>query len=169
MDESEALRTVLLALKELEEKHSGEKMAIIILNVFSTYAIRNKLGYFAMDNATNNDTMVEAIARNFHEINDVRYDPIEHRLHCIDHIINLSIEAFLFDKHPDIEGNRHGGEGEGDDSSNKELQDYRKLGSQGKLHNIIVYIMRSPQRIQKFRSLSKGFMTKRDHRVRWNS
>jgi len=53
--------------------------------------------------------------------------------------------------------------------SDIELQDYRKLGPQGKLHNIVVYIMRSPQRIQKFRRLSKGLMPKRDHRVRWNS
>ncbi len=113
--------------------------------------------------------MVEAVARNFHEVDGVRYDPIGHRLRCIDHIINLSVQAFLFGKHPDIEDNRHGGEGEGGDPSDKELQDYRKLGPQGKLHNIIVYIMRSPQRIQKFRRLSKGLMLKRDHHVRWNS
>ena len=169
VDESGALRTLLLALKELEGEHSGENMAIIILDVLSTYAIRNRLGYFVMDNATNNDTMVEAIARNFQEIDGVRYDPIEHRLRCIGHIINLSVQAFLFGRHPDVEGNHHGGEGEGEGPSDKELQDYRKLGPQGKLHNIIVYIMRSPQRIQKFRRLSKGLMPKRDHRVRWNS
>ena len=52
VNESGALRTVLLALKELEGKHSGENMAVIILDVLSTYAIRNKLGYSVMDNAT---------------------------------------------------------------------------------------------------------------------
>jgi len=91
VDESEALRTLLLALKELQGEHNGENMAVIILDTLSTYAIRNRLGYFVMDNATNNDTMLEAIARNFQEVDDVRYDPIEHRLRCIDHIINLFV------------------------------------------------------------------------------
>ncbi len=145
-------------------------MAVVVLDVLSVYAIRNRLGYFVMDNATNNDTMLEAIAREFQAVDGIYYDPIEHRLRCIGHVINLSVQAFLFGRHPDIEnGRRARGEDGGDDPSNKELQDYRKLGPQGKLHNIIVYIMRSPQRIQKFRRLSKGLMPKRDHRVRWNS
>jgi len=166
VNKSEALRTLLLTLKELEKKHNGENMAIIILNVLSIYAIRNRLGYFVMNNATNKDTMMKTIARNFQEINDVRYDPIEHRLRCIDHIINLFVQTFLFGRHSNVEGNHHEDEDEDEDPSNKEFQDYRKLDSQDKLHNIIVYIMRSSQRIQKFKRLSKSLMSKRDHRVR---
>ncbi len=170
IDEAGGLRTILLALKELQGEHSGANMAVIILDVLSVYAIRGRLGYFVMDNATNNDTMLEAIAKEFKEADGIYYDPVEHRLRCIGHVINLSVQAFLFGRHPDIESDRRArGEDDGDDPSNKELQDYRRLGPQGKLHNIIVYIMRSPQRIQKFRRLSKGLMPKRDHRVRWNS
>jgi len=95
VNKSEALRTLLLTLKELEEKHNGENMTIIILNVLSIYAIRNRLDYFVMNNATNNDTMVKTIARNFQEIDDVRYDSIEHRFRCIDHIINSFVQTFL--------------------------------------------------------------------------
>jgi hypothetical protein len=170
VDENGALRTLLLALKELQEKHSGENMAVIIMDVLSTYAIRNRLGFFVMDNATNNDTMLEAIAANFQEMDGVHYNPIEHCLRCIDYVINLSVQAFLFGKHSDIEDRRRddSSEDENNGSSDIELQNYRKLGPQDRLHNIVVYIMRSPQRIQKFRRLSKGLMPKRDHRVRWN-
>jgi hypothetical protein len=114
--------------------------------------------------------MLEAIAKEFQQANGVYYDPIEHRLRCIGHVINLSVQAFLFDRHPDIENDRRARGEDGDDGpSDKELQDYRKLGPQDKLHNIIVFFMRSPQRIQKFRRLSKNLMPKRDYRVRWNS
>jgi len=66
-------------------------MIVIILNVLFVYAIRNRLEYFVMNNVTNNDAMLEAIAKKFHEINDVYYDPIEHCLRYIDHVINLFV------------------------------------------------------------------------------
>lgn len=91
MNESEALRTLLLTLKEFKEKHSDENIIIIILNVLSIYVIRNKLNYFVMNNVTNNDIMIKIIARNFYKINDVRYDLIKHRLRYINHIINLFV------------------------------------------------------------------------------
>ena len=87
---------------------------------------------------------------------------------CTGHIINLAVQAFLFEKHPDVEHHiiidipmtR---------ALDKKLQEYRKLGPQGKLHNINTYIMRTPQRIQRFKALSNGLMPKRDHAVRWNA
>ena len=52
---------------------------------------------------------------------------------------------------------------------NKELQEYRTLGPQGKLHNINTYIMRTPQRIQRFKKMSNDLMPHRDQAVRWNA
>jgi len=66
-------------------------MTIIILDVLFIYAIRNRLGYFVMNNAINNDIMLEAIAKEFHKMNDVYYDSIKHYLRCIDHVINLFV------------------------------------------------------------------------------
>lgn len=110
--------------------------------------------------------MLKIIAKKFKEINDVYYNSIKYCFRCIDYIINLSIQTFLFDKHSNIENNRKArNKDNNNNSSNKELQDYRKLNSQDKLYNIIVYIMRSSQRIQKFKQLSKSLMLKRDYRV----
>jgi len=61
------------------------------LSTIFVYAIRNRLEYFVMNNAINNDTMLEAIAKKFHEMNNVYYDSIKHRLRYIDYVINLFI------------------------------------------------------------------------------
>ena len=52
------------------------------------------------DNATNNDTMIQFIANELTK-EGIEYDPMLHRLRYNGHIINLSIQAFLFETHPD--------------------------------------------------------------------
>ena len=167
-DENMKQQTILLALKELVGSHTGENQAEVILQVLDDYNIRSKLGYFVMDNVESNDTMLRHISRIFKQEHGIDYDPIEHRLRCMGHVINLAVQAYLFGKHPDVEHRTIL-----DTLPAKELNDrlteYRKLGPQGKLHNINKFIMYSPQRIQRFKSLSNGLMPKRDMVVRWNS
>ena len=49
---------------------------------------------------------------------------------------------------------------------NEKLQTYRKLKSQKKLHNIIVHIFRSNQRIQRVKKMSDDILLKRDHAIK---
>ena len=51
------------------------------------------------------------------------------------------------------------------------MQAWRKKGPLGKLHNIVVFIQRSTQRIQRFKSLieANGLRLIRDNSTRWNS
>lgn len=51
----------------------------------------------------------------------------------------------------------------------KLLEQWRALGPLGKLHNLIVYLQASPQRLQVFMKLSKGRRPVRDNKTRWNS
>jgi hypothetical protein len=44
-----------------------------------------------------------------------------------------------------------------------------KKGPLGKLHNLVVYIQRTPQRRSKFSALSHGLGLVRDNSRRWNS
>lgn len=53
--------------------------------------------------------------------------------------------------------------------SEQEMQDWRNKGPLGKLHNIVVYIQRSPQRIASFEALTSGKRIPRDNKTRWNS
>ena len=78
VDETMKLQTLLLGLKELQKPHTGENMAFAVLATVDDYEIRNLLGYFVMDNAENNDTMVKSISRVFQEQHGIEYDPIEH-------------------------------------------------------------------------------------------
>lgn len=54
----------------------------------------NQLGYFILDNASNNDTALEELARS------ISFDPEKKGLRCEGHMINLAVEAFLYGTHP---------------------------------------------------------------------
>lgn len=157
------LITINLALVEIQGDHSGYNQAQIVLSVLDDFGIRGKLGYFVMDNVTSNDILMDEVAFALQE-HGIYYNPGERRLRCNGHIINLSVQAFLFGRavndyeHPQEES-----------PNDVELNQWRRLGPLGKLHNIIVWIMGSPQRIQMFRQKSGGLMPLRDNRTRWNS
>jgi len=51
----------------------------------------------------------------------------------------------------------------------KEIDQWRKFGPIGKLHNIVVDIQSSAQRMQEFMALSKQNRPARDNKTRWNS
>jgi hypothetical protein len=78
------------------------------------------------------------------------------------HIINLTVQAFLFDN---------------DDSETSislqpteaETDTWCAKGALGKLHNIVVFVQRSPQRIAAFIELSGGKKLERDNSTWWNS
>lgn len=78
------------------------------------------------------------------------------------HIINLSVQAFLFgDDKDDINP--------GDNLVELEAGIWRTKGALGKLHNIVVFVDRSPQRISEFQEYSGGIKLHRDNATRWNS
>jgi hypothetical protein len=56
------LRQSVLALRELEGRHTGDNQARLIMRVIEEYGIASKLGYFMMDNAENNETMMRALS-----------------------------------------------------------------------------------------------------------
>jgi hypothetical protein len=61
--ESEQLTHSVLALRELSGEHSGENQASLIIDIINEYGIASKVGYFVMDNATNNDTLVISLSK----------------------------------------------------------------------------------------------------------
>jgi hypothetical protein len=123
--ESGQLEHSVLALRELDGKHSGPNIAGCIMQIVNDYGIASKVGYFMMDNADNNDTMMTALStRTYHRftsyqtgsavpsppissanwpirrttrsISNFSYNAEHHRLRCNGHIINLAAQSFLF-------------------------------------------------------------------------
>jgi hypothetical protein len=168
-DENGQLSHAVLAIKEIDGEHSGENMAHSLMEVLDDYQIKSKIGYFMTDNACQNDTMLQIISDKL-AIEDIEYDANLHRLRCNGHIINLAAQAFLFDIHPDaLELCNNDLVEAGNAVTEEELNKWRKMGPLGRLHNLIIYIRRSPQRLQAFRKHSNGCGLKRDNETRWNS
>jgi hypothetical protein len=55
------LEQVVLAIKEIEGNHKGENLAPVLIEVIRDWEIAQKLGYMVMDNASNNDTIMQAL------------------------------------------------------------------------------------------------------------
>ena len=118
-----------------------------------------------MDNAHSNDILVERIAAGLRG-EGIAYDYRQRRLRCNGHVINLAVQAFLFGQEVD---DYEFPEEAYDQPSEKQPNQWRKLGPLGKLHNIVKCIMGSSQRIQAFKKSSGGLMPHRDNGTRWNS
>ncbi|KAM3446391.1 hypothetical protein NHJ6243_010227 [Beauveria neobassiana] len=131
--------------------------------------MRDKIGYFTLDNASNNDTMLRALANTF------GFNPAHRRLRCHGHIINLAVQAFLFGKNKDasdeamrqvtmLSRREHDGVGRRAETA----QTWRQHGPLGMLHNLVVWIRSSTQRYQAFVQAA-GRMIPQDNSTRWNS
>ncbi|OAA37489.1 Ribonuclease H-like protein [Cordyceps fumosorosea ARSEF 2679] len=168
-DESRQPRKALLALRELKGAHSGDSLAEIFTEVIDSYGMRDRIGYFTLDNASNNDTMLRALANTF------GFNPAHRRLRCHGHIINLAVQAFLFGKNKDasdeamrqvtmLSRREHDGVGRRAETA----QSWRQHGPLGMLHNLVVWIRSSTQRYQAFVQAA-GRMIPQDNSTRWNS
>ena len=82
----------LLAFREINGPHSGALMAEMVLQVIEEYEISQQVGFFTLDNASNNKTMLKAIGKTLGFDPDLRY------CHCNGHTLNLAMHAFLFGK-----------------------------------------------------------------------
>ena len=52
-------------MRELEGEYLGENQTTIILNVLDNFEIRNRLGYFMINNVKSNDTLISIVAEAF--------------------------------------------------------------------------------------------------------
>ncbi|KFY06907.1 hypothetical protein V491_08569, partial [Pseudogymnoascus sp. VKM F-3775] len=157
------LRESVLALRELEGRHTGANQSQLILKVIDEFGIASKVGYFIMDNAENNDTMIQSLSAALEE-RYIPYNAKQYRLHCNGHIINLTAQAFLFSTEDKalLEINNLSSSYI---PTQLEMETWRRKGPLGKLHNIVVYIQRSPQRQSAFQKLSQGRRLLRDNKT----
>jgi hypothetical protein len=143
----------LLGLKRVLGTHSGENMARSTTAIIEDYELVDRLGYFMLDNIKSNDTCVREILAKLRP----DLDPKKRRLRCFGHIVNLAAKAFLFGKDPEafeVEADSYARLQQED----KELEAWRRLGPIGKLHNVVVYIRKTPQRREAFMKLANDEM-----------
>jgi hAT family C-terminal dimerisation region len=167
INEGGILQSLVLGMREVVGEHSGENMSRYVLEVIKEYDIVRNLGYFTMDNAPDNDTMMKELSLALRREFNLKYEPVHNRIRCQGHVINLAVKSFLFvtDKEvldEDTETNVY-------NITVREIENWRKKGPLGKLHNFVVFITASTQRLHHFLELSQNHRIPRDNTTRWNS
>ncbi len=134
--ESYELHTLLLGLPEIHGQ-TGKEQARALRLVINDYGVsKDKLRWFVLDNASNNDTALLELQKT------IEFDPQKKRLRCAGHITNLAVYVFLYGKDPASFERRMREE----QTEAARLDLWRKRGSVRKLHNLIFHITRSDRR-----------------------
>ena len=133
-DEDNNLRKIVLGVPEVSEQHFGYNIAGEILDIIHEYRIEDKVGYFTLDNAQNNDVAMEVLGA------ELGFNGKARRGRCFGHIVNLAAKEILFGKNAEaFERQLSGAEA----LSEAEHELWRKRGPVGKLHNLVVTINNS--------------------------
>jgi len=74
---------MLLAIREIKGEHTGYNISLPIFEVAKKYNIVDRLGYFMIDGAGNNNTTVRHLNRRVREAGGVGFNPEERRLWCL--------------------------------------------------------------------------------------
>ena len=185
IDEHYSVKNVLLALRNTHGSHLGEEIKHHLLAVIQEYRITTKLAFFVADNASNNDTALELLAKDLFEI-----EPCKQRLRCGCHIINLVAKAILYgcdidcieevlanDNLTSLPGvSQFEAILRGQDELAK-LKAWRKKGPIGKLHIVVRHARASPKRREYFKKkqteatpdLERFYSLVLDRGIKWNS
>jgi len=123
----------LLGLRKMCGAHTGENQSQVVLTLLQEYFLVEKVGYFTLDNASNNDTALACLSKKLQDMGIV-FDARGSRLRCIGHVINLVVKAFLYGYEfvEDIQDQNSTTAGSS--------ESWRKRVPYGKLQNIITYI-----------------------------
>jgi hypothetical protein len=150
--------SILLSLPRQQDRHTGTNIAENVACIIAEYSLDRPLGFFITDNASNNATCMLTLADEFQFSARARW------IRCSCHILNLVAQSILFGGNADaLELELLGTQ----DEELRHMDVWRRKGPCGKLHNIVKYIERSPQRI--VHGKAEVYRLVEDNETRWNS
>ncbi|KAF7346964.1 Transposase-like protein [Mycena venus] len=88
------LEECLIDFRELSGQHSGENMAAAVWETVDKFGLIGRIIAFVMDNATNNDTLVQSFARRCQK-EGINFSTTDGRMRCMPHTIHLSALKLL--------------------------------------------------------------------------
>ncbi|KID81255.1 restless-like transposase [Metarhizium guizhouense ARSEF 977] len=157
-DENSQPRKLVLGVPELRTRHFGHNIAAEILDVLDAYGIKDRIGYFTLDNAESNDKAMEVIG------GELGFVGATKRGRCFGHTIDLSAKSLLFGHNVEAFEEQLSGAAA---LSEAEHTLWRRKGPVGKLHNLVVDIRRSDQLTYLLRSIQRSeFDMSADARIR---
>ena len=95
IDQSFVLHEALLDFKKLTGHHTGDYLAQEVFKALEKYNISAKLFCITTDNASNNGTLMTSLSQILYEEKGIMWDAAENHIACIDHVINIGIQALL--------------------------------------------------------------------------
>ncbi|KAF7366232.1 HAT family dimerization domain-containing protein [Mycena venus] len=117
-----SLKSEQLAYTPIEGNHSGDNLSRTLVRTVDRYDLRDKVGWFTADNATNNDTALKALGKEIDPLK-LRWDPVERRVRSTVALISEldmdddELDALLAgDDGEDEEDDDEGWDGDNDDA-----------------------------------------------------
>lgn len=92
------LPQALLSLPELPYGHSGAAVAEVFYDVISEYNLQTSIGWINGDNHGANNTLCASIEEFLRDCSNSDWHANEKRLRCVNHVINMPVQTFLFAK-----------------------------------------------------------------------
>ena len=89
------LHEALLDFVHVTGHHTGEHLARSLFHVLTEYDICEKLFCITTDSASNNGTMCTELSKTLKSKLGIKWHPKENHIRCMNHVINLAIQAFL--------------------------------------------------------------------------
>ncbi|KAI1523728.1 Dimer-Tnp-hAT domain containing protein [Pyrenophora tritici-repentis] len=140
VDSSGDLKDLPIALSQLTGAHSGESIAEVVSKTLDRFGINpQSVGYFVLDNASNNDSTVAAMACK------IGFDAVQRRLRRGPHTLNLVGQTLIWGKDSDAFDNDVREVGDESDF----MSEWRKAGLLGVVLSVINYI-KTPQQYALF-------------------
>ena len=180
------LTTILMDMKELHGAHTGLNIGRNWLRIVEEWSIQENLGWFTTDNAYSNDAGCRALSTGLFllfiqictnicvglfETFGVDWDPIQHRIRCSGHILNLTSNAFMmsYDEDTVDEDNNEPARERGVVIPTVEqMKVWRRKGARGKCRNFAFRVISSPQTVQKWLKCARRLVP-RPNSTRWSS
>ncbi|PWO19724.1 hypothetical protein PtrARCrB10_11772 [Pyrenophora tritici-repentis] len=145
VDNKAELRDVPIALPQLSGAHSGEMMAEVVIETLQDFGINaQSIGYFVLDNASNNDCTVEVLAHKY------GFNAAHRRLRCGPHTLNLVGQTLLWGK----DGDAFNNDARELHDEHDFMEEWRRVGPLGVLLSVISYI-KTPQQHKLFEDFQR--------------
>jgi hypothetical protein len=91
VDNTGSIRDIAIDLPQFTGAHSGDRIAGCVEKTLQSFGITEpKLGYFVLENASNNDTAIAALGLKYN------FNPAHRCLRCGAHTINLVGQTVIF-------------------------------------------------------------------------
>ncbi|KAF8689423.1 Encoded by, partial [Rhizoctonia solani] len=94
IDNSGELVNQLIAFQKVDGHHTGANVGQVLFSVLLESGISNKIGCITLDNASNNNTLMQELAQAF-ESRRIEFDEKENWIRCFPHVMNLAVNAIL--------------------------------------------------------------------------